>query len=686
LKKHLPLLVTLLVTFVIFWPVTNGEYLAGWDDDQQILNNPDVTNLSWSSIQNYFTTYYVASYQPLASLSFGIEYYFFGENAFVHHFTNLLLHLLNVFLLYQLLIKLFKEKVIMILFVTSIFALHPLQTELVGWISTRSTLLYAGTFFLSCIFYLNYLIKEDSKSLNLGLCVLFFALSLFSKATAVTLPIVLLLLDYYVGRKVSWRMFLEKVPMFIYSVMIGLASIDSRKVLDSIGDFRDYYTFFEKIALSSYTLLFYLFKTIIPTNLYTYYGYPMKIDEDNLGLLYLISPLILVGVLGLIYWVYIKSKPTFKREWMFGFLFFAINIGLVINFTPFGPTMVAERYNYLPIIGIAICLGLLMNELLKRTKFKNAVYAVFGLMLMLFAIQSRKQSYIWESSETLWKNAIEHTNGVYPWMELGNEYQKRGLIDLAIEYYNGGVKLNPYYTNVYYYRGMAVKTKGDKAYAKIDFERVIKSDGAKKGDAFYERGLLYEEMNMLDSAIVDYDSSLFYKPESPAMFRKRTLTGGDENISNQGALIQRIGLMMTRGDSLMQTGALAGALEVFDNVLMINPGMATALMSKGLIQSAQADFAGAVITFTTIIEYNPANQRARLSRAFAYTQTKEFQKSVEDYNYVTEVLGERTGEVLYFKAIALLNMGQKEEACKDLTEAGKLGYQLAADLKMEVCL
>lgn len=686
-KKYLPLLVILLVAFAVYWPVTNGEYIAGWDDDQQILNNDDVKNLTWQSIKNYFSTYYVASYQPLASLSFGIEYSLFGENAFVHHLTNLLLHLLNVVLLSWLMTRLFPEKRMLVLFVTAIFAFHPLQTEVVGWISTRSTLMYSGFFFLSCISYISYLKKETGKTKNLVLCAFFFILSLFTKSASVTLPIVLLLLDYYYKRGFSWRLIFEKIPLFMGSVAIGLASIDSRKVVNSIGSFSDYYSFFEKVGLSSYTLVLYFWKSIAPSKLMTYYGYPMKLEEgEGLGMVYMLSPLGLVLLLLLLWWVYKKSSAKFRREWVLGLAFFAVNIGLVINFTPFGPTMWAERYMYLPILGVFICLGLLLHELSKIGIMKNAVYSVIVLGLLFFAYQSRAQSYIWEGRVSLWTNAIQHTNAVYPWMELGNEYQRLGDIDKAIEFYNGGVKLNPYYTKVYYYRGMAIKTKGDKAYAKIDFERVIKSGGDKKAEAFYERGLLYEDLDMPDSALVDYDSAIFYDEVSPAIFRKNYLTGATASEGgNQGVLVQRVMGMLSKSDSLMKAGNLPEALQILDGVLLINPQMERALMSKGLIQSAQSEFSDAAITFTQILEKAPANQRARLSRAFAYTQTKEFDKSVEDYDYVTETLGERTGEILYFKAIALLNLRRKDQACKDLEEAERKGHQAATQLRAQTC-
>lgn len=686
LKGIVPLLAVLLLTFLVYWPVTNGEYIAGWDDDQQILSNEDVTNLSWESVNNYFSTYYVASYQPLASLSFAIEYHFFGENAFVHHFTNLMLHLINVVILYWLLGKIFVKKRLLVLFVTVIFAFHPLQTEVVGWISTRSTLMYAGFFFLSCISYINYLTRENRKVANLLLCVLFFALSLFTKSASVTLPLVLLVLDFYFRRKFSWRVLVEKVPLFMGSVAIGLVSIDSRKVVDSIGQFSDYYSFIEKIGLTSYTLVQYFWKSLAPSELMTYYGYPMKMEEGEiLGLEYLISPLWLVLLLFILWWVYKKSSADFRRQWLLGIAFFAVNIGLVINFTPFGPTMWAERYMYLPIIGVFICLGLLLHELSKRGVMKNAVYVTVILLLIFFAYRSRVQSYIWEDRVSLWTNSIQYTNAVYPWMELGNEYQKRGEIDKAIDYYNGGVKLNPYYTKVYYYRGMAIKAKGDKAYAKTDFERVIKSGGDKQADAFYERGLLYEEMNMPDSALADYDSAMYYNEESPAVFRKNLLSSSSGDKGQQQVLMQRLSGMMSRGDSLMKAGKLPEALGVMDGVLIINPSMERALITKGLILSNQGRFKEATEVFDKAVEVNGSNVQSRLSRAFAFTQTRQFQKSIDDYSYVVDSIGTRDGEVFYFRAIAYFNNRQKERACNDLDESIRLGYQAAVKLKQQQC-
>ena len=162
--KRIGVLIGLLIlTVVVFFPSLKGGYL-NWDDDMQILNNPDVLNLSFQSVKNYFTTFYVKSYQPLASLSFGLEYYFFGNNPLVPHSVNLIIHLLNIIVVYFLLINLVPKFKSLNVFIVAIFALHPLQGELIGWVSTRSTLIFSFFFLLSCLYYVKFLKKENTSN------------------------------------------------------------------------------------------------------------------------------------------------------------------------------------------------------------------------------------------------------------------------------------------------------------------------------------------------------------------------------------------------------------------------------------------------------------------------------------------------------------------------------------------
>ncbi|QTE24335.1 tetratricopeptide repeat protein [Polaribacter cellanae] len=678
-KTHFPILIVVIFTTFIYWPATNGNYIVGWDDDQQILNNADVLNFSWESIKNYFSTYYVASYQPLASLTFGLEYYFFGANAKVHHITNLIFHLLNIILVYNIINRLFLKKKVIVWLVTLVFAFHPLQTELLGWVSTRSTLL--GMFFyLSAVLSYILYIKSHRKRKYIIICSLFFVLSLFTKSSAVTLPLVLLLLDYYYKDRLNLKMVLYKIPFFIGSIAIGLVSLDSRRVLDSLDDFKSYYTFLEKISISSYTILKYVWKGILPNDLVTFYPYPLKIkDAESLDLIYLISPILLILLVILTIYIYLKSSDIFKKQWLLGCGIFIIHIGLYLNFTPFGPTMWAERYMYIPLIGLFICIGLLLTEFLSNKYFKNIIYLGLFLSLGVYAYKSRTQSYIWKDRISLWKNAIKNPNNTYPLQELGNEYQQRKEYVKAISYYNNAIKINPYLPEVYYYRGLAIKEKGDLNYAKIDFERVIKANGSKKAKAFFQRGLLFEKLNLLDSALVDYDSAIAINPKSEALLRKQLLSQINDPYSAD------IHKLTTKADSLFSKGNFAEALKKYDAILTLAPNLEKAMLHKGMILINLSKFTDANTVLTEVLKNNPSLEKARLSRAYSFTQLNLTAQAIKDYNYVTDVLNNKNGEVLYYKALAYLKANNREKACENLKLSKKKGYAVSKELLEKTC-
>ena len=185
----------------MFFPSLHGEYLSTCDDNLQILYNSDVLNISWQSIKNYFTSFYVHSYQPIASLSFGLEYYFFGNNPLIPHITNLVLHLLNIFVVFFLLNKITAQFKALNIFILAVFALHPLQGELLGWISTRSTLIANFFVLISCLYSIQYITVKNRSYKYLWFSLLLFVLSLLSKSSVIVLPIVLLSFDYLYKRK-----------------------------------------------------------------------------------------------------------------------------------------------------------------------------------------------------------------------------------------------------------------------------------------------------------------------------------------------------------------------------------------------------------------------------------------------------------------------------------------------------
>ncbi|MFT5762112.1 MAG: tetratricopeptide (TPR) repeat protein [Polaribacter sp.] len=681
IKNKLPLIFILSITVLVFFQSLGGEYL-NWDDNQQITNNQDVLNFSWQSIKNYFSSYYVKSYQPLASLSFGIEYYTFGNNSLIPHITNLFLHGFNIILVYFLIGKISPNRKILNFFVVAVFAIHPFQGELLGWISTRSTLLFSFFFLLSTLSYLKYISNNSNEKKYFWLTLLFFVLSLLSKASAIVFPFVLFSLDYLVRRKLTIKVFIEKIPFFIGSIVIGIVSLLSRDVASANLEFNSYYTWYEKISISSYSVFLYIKKSFIANDFFFFYGYPYRSGANKfIDFSFLISPLWIVIIAVLCWIVYRKLKKESKRLWVFGILFFVINIAIVVNVTSFSATFFAERYMYLSIIGVFVALSVLINALITNAKtLKNGVYIILGIFLISLGIKSFQRSSIWKTDLSLWTNVEKNkSQNSTPYRKLGQIYAEKGQHQRAVNIYNNGIKINPLNIDLYYWRALSIIDLGDLNYAKKDLNRVINAKHQLIGDAFYQKSLIYRKLKMIDSAKVYMDSAKYHNNQS-AIFDNYN------DSSPVGKLQSAEKIILKRVDSLIQLKKFKEVEKGYEDLLVISPSSIYYLMEKGKIESSFQKWDEAITTFAKIISIEPDNKIARLNRAYAYSFTKNSAKSIEDYTYVINTFEKENGEIYYFRALAFLKNNQTDLACKDVTSAKKYGYKnIAKEINQKIC-
>src|SRR6187549_2618519 len=214
--------VILLLSFVIYLPVFNNKFLA-WDDNLYIKDNPLIYSIN---LKDIFSQYVMGNYHPLTILTFAIEYQFFGLNETGYHVINLLLHLLNVVLVFYV-INLLVNNPTVALVAALLFGIHPLHVESVAWAAELKDLLYTFFFLASYIFYLKYLTSPQKKLYVLSL--LLFFLSLLSKAMAASLPAVLILTDYFKGRKINTKTLLEKLPFILLSIGFGIVAVWAQK-------------------------------------------------------------------------------------------------------------------------------------------------------------------------------------------------------------------------------------------------------------------------------------------------------------------------------------------------------------------------------------------------------------------------------------------------------------------------
>ncbi|MDP2162234.1 MAG: hypothetical protein Q8K02_17270, partial [Flavobacterium sp.] len=306
------LLLAVVITAITFSNSINNDFASNWDDNVYVLNSELTKDLSFRAIKEIFTTFYGGNYHPITTLSFAIEYELFGLTAKPYHVLNFLLHLLNVVLVFYF-FKLFSKNINIAFLVAVFFGVHPMHVESVSWITERKDLLFMAFYMGSLIFYLKYILGKPQIR-NLIFSFLLFTGACFSKSMAVSLPLVLFLLDYYLKRGFSIKNIAEKIPFLAISVLFGILAILSQKASGTIYSHLPF-TWFERVFLISYSLSFYIVKLFAPLNLCVTHFYPKS--GETLDLIYWLSPLLLLLVSFLVF----KTKK-FKKELVFGILFY----------------------------------------------------------------------------------------------------------------------------------------------------------------------------------------------------------------------------------------------------------------------------------------------------------------------------------------------------------------------------
>jgi hypothetical protein len=493
----------LMVTFLIFSGNLNNEILIGWDDGVY-LEDPFVQNLNGESIAHYFSSYYLGMYQPIGVLTYAINYAFHAESAFGYQLVNLLLHLLNTFLVF-LFVRRLHGKEIFALAIAALFALHPMHVEAVSWIATRSNAVYSAFFLLAGIQYLKYL-ESGNKFRWIFYTGLLFILALFSKSMAVSFPFVMLLLDYFKGRKFTKQVWIEKVPFFFLSLIFGIVTVKAAQSFGHIETLTQDYSFLDRILLITGSLFFYLWKLIIPVKLSAIYTFP-ELVNGLLPWLYYVSLPVLTGI---IIWIW-KSK-TIKRELIFGFGFFLVTIAPVLPFFWSRIFIVAERYTYIPYLGLFFVMVLLFDNYLKSKLAKKIFPASWGwgiaAVWMLFLMGATYyRTAVWSNTTSLLNDVIQKENSDHDVAAAhfyrGNLYDQEKQYERAFDHYSEAIRLNSAYVLAYNNRGIILGTMGRNIEAIEDFNHVLKLK-PDYAEGWYNRGIAFYQLGRKQEACNDW--------------------------------------------------------------------------------------------------------------------------------------------------------------------------------------
>ncbi len=479
---YLSLFIVLIITCTAFIPSLDNSFV-NWDDDVYVTENNLIKELSFKKTKEIFSSYCSGNYHPLTILSYSVENYYFGLNPKVFHVTNLIIHLFNCALVFWLIYLMTNNLTVCI--VTSLFfGIHPMRVETVAWVSDRKDLLLCLFFTGSIISYIYYSRKKTASFYLLSF--LFFLLALLSKTVGVTLPLVLFLMDYFFNRKFEIKMILEKTPFFCGSFLFGLIAIAARssyqgELHESLIDF----TLFEALPTGMYRLVFYyLLRIPAPVNISSFY--PNSFGTDVMPESYLLfsSATILLSITGLILF---SAKKTKKTVW--GSLFFIITLLPVFKVYNLGIS--ADRFSYVPLIGIFYLAGEAFAFLYKKTETRPFLITALLIITFLFSAATWNRCHIWKNSLTLINHAIKS----YP--NIPSLHFRRGNIFFinenyknAITDYNRTIELSPGHSEAYLYRGLSYGKTGKNSLAVSDFTKALARD-PDKIEAYLYRSFAY---------------------------------------------------------------------------------------------------------------------------------------------------------------------------------------------------
>lgn len=522
IRDRLTLLALFVISCIVYGPAARNG-LLNWDDNFYITESPYLRDLSWTGIKAMFGAYLVGNYHPLTLLSYALEYATVGRiDPGLMHTTNIVLHSFNGMLVFLLGRKLLNDHWGGVL-VALLFAVHPMHVESVAWIAERKDVLYTAFFCLSLLSYLRFL--ERGRWAFYALAMLFFLCSLLSKSAAAALAPTLFVMDFLLGRPMTIRSCLEKLPFFALGVTFGLVALSSQAGAME-ASFAPHFPWIQRPVIVLYALAFYTVRFFVPHGLSGLHPYPVSPGEP-------ITPLIgpAVGVvLVLCSAMYLAYRSgTHWRMTSGGLLFYVITLAMVLQLFPVGRAIVAERYTYVPYIGLSLIVVRLALDRWRRSEgtqvfLSRAPMLSIMLGLFMFTGLTVQRIAVWKDSYTFFADILSK----YP--EDGLMYYNRGLTryydkdyKAAIRDYDDCVRYKPDCSPCYFNRGLAYKELGnmDAVIRDMGLTLELKPDHA---DAFRNRGNARAMNKDYTGSIEDFSRALHFTPNDTDVLTNRGLS------------------------------------------------------------------------------------------------------------------------------------------------------------------
>ncbi|MDU0460923.1 MAG: tetratricopeptide repeat protein [Geobacteraceae bacterium] len=574
----------IIAILAVYGQVVNHDFIQ-FDDNAYLLDNPHVrTGITFNNIIWAFASFDVSNWHPLTWLSHMADVQFFGMAPGSHHLMSVALHLANTLLLFHLLCRI-SGAFLRSASVAALFAIHPLHVESVAWIAERKDVLSALFFLLTLNLYAGY--AEHRKRGSYLLALFTFVLGLMAKPMLVTLPFVLLLLDYWPLRRTTancgpdgfgsasgpskssiLELLREKIPFLLLSAASCAVTIMAQHNATASLDAT---ALSVRIANALVAYLGYIGKMLWPFNLAVFYPFPESIP--------LWQPVVAAVMLTAVSLMVVRER---RRPWLIvGWLWYLGTLVPVIGIVMVGLQSMADRYTYIPMIGIYIMAVWWISDMSPALWHRRSVLALLAAVVFsVLSVVTWRQVSFWRNTTTLFSHALDVTSGNYlAHFILGREAVKSGQYNQAHSHFDEAARIAPWYEKQRSRQGVA-RQEQERLDAEIAsaYESVRQNPGS--AAARIGLGIVLARNNKLDQAVENFTMAVSLDPQSAAGHYNLGLTLGrlgrfDEAVANFSRALQVTpnapDIRNNLGIAFAELGRLDEAIEQFKLVLALEP-------------------------------------------------------------------------------------------------------------------
>jgi tetratricopeptide (TPR) repeat protein len=654
LSRWLAPAVLVLVTAVAYLP-TFANGFVNFDDIENFINNRAYRGLGWTQLRWMFTTWNLGGLIPLTWITLGFDYVIWGMDPAGYHLTTLVLHLLGSLVFYFVLLRLFRIALapgesnwtalrLGALVGALLFSVHPLRVESVAWITERRDVLSGLFTFLSVLAYLRAWDARRGERLERRwylASLAFFACAILSKAMAVTLPVVLVLLDVYPLRRLpafsrgglralARNLLVEKWPfgcLALAGVVVTVLAARGNDAMSSLARLA----LLDRLFLAVHSAAFYLWKTVAPINLSIMYQLPERLDRAAWPF---IAAWVCVLAVSAVCLALARRFPAFLVVW----IAYLVMLAPVSGLTQAGWQMTADRYSYMPCLGWAALAGAGFLLAWQRAggargesmRARTLVAGTAVCLISVLGVLTWRQVGVWRDTETLWTHAAAASPSSLAHENLGEVYQDRGQFDRAAAHFEQSVRMRPGYGPGHFHLGATRAQQGRPEEAMREYEEAARlmPDSAVP---YYNMGLALVALRRPAEAIERYRQALKIVPGYADAHNNLGLLLAENGKLDEGVTHLREAVALrpdsasyhsNLGLALARQGRAGEALRELAHAVDLDPRSASAHNNLGVMLISLGRYDDAAVQFREALAISPGLREAQVNLEDAAARAK----------------------------------------------------------------